>query len=290
MKSWLLALRPKTLSAAVVPILVGTALVYAEGHQPDWWMFVCALMASLFIQIGTNFVNDAIDFKKGADTHERIGPQRVTQSGLLTGKQVMLAGFVCFFIALLFGIPIVLKGGMPFIIIGLISLFLGYSYTGGPFPLAYLGLGDIFVILFFGLIAVGGMYYLHILQLNMSAIIAGLQVGLLATVLIAINNLRDVNQDVKANKKTLPVRFGVTFGRVEIFVLFTLVYNLQFYWFFHGYEIAALLPLITAPLAISIIKGVFKEDPSPKYNKFLAQSGGVHLIYGILFSIGLILI
>src|SRR5687768_8826042 len=138
-----MALRPKTLTAAVVPILVATALVKAEGYPVLWWVSVCAMVSALFIQIGTNLVNDAIDFEKGADTAERIGFQRVTQSGLMSSKQVMTGAFVCFACALALGVPLVVRGGFPIVVIGLVSLALAYGYTGGPFPLAYNGLGDL---------------------------------------------------------------------------------------------------------------------------------------------------
>jgi 1,4-dihydroxy-2-naphthoate polyprenyltransferase len=161
MKTWLLAFRPKTLTAAIVPVLVATALAFADQQTVKYWVTAFALLSATFIQIGTNFINDAIDFKKGADTHERVGPKRVTQSGLLSEKKVLLGGFICFALATLFGVPLVIEGGVPILIIGLISLAMGYCYTGGPYPLAYRGLGDLFVLIFFGLVAVCGTYYLH---------------------------------------------------------------------------------------------------------------------------------
>ena len=158
---WLLAFRPKTLTAAIVPVIVASALVIAEAHTLQLYLSVCALLSAMFIQIGTNFVNDAIDFKKGADDEKRIGPTRMTQSGQLTHRQVLCGGFACFLIAALFGIPLVMTGGWVIVGIGLISILCGYIYTGGPFPLAYVGLGDLFVVVFFGLVAVTGTFYLH---------------------------------------------------------------------------------------------------------------------------------
>lgn len=280
-----MALRPKTLSAAVVPIVVATALVKAEGHEILWWVSVCALLSAVFIQIGTNLVNDAIDFKKGADTEERIGPQRVTQSGLLKPQTVLTGGFVCFGIALLLGIPLVIQGGWPIVGIGLVSLFLGYAYTGGPFPLAYKGLGDLFVILFFGLIAVGGTYYLHTGGVSASSLIAGLQVGCLATVLIAVNNLRDAPQDAKAGKKTLAVRFGIRFARIEILALVLLPLLLGIYWYRYGFWNAAILPLLCIPIARRLIMGVFMHPPSPIYNRFLAMAALLQMGFGVLLAV-----
>lgn len=287
MNQWLLAFRPKTLTAAIVPILVGTAIAYSEGFYTPAWITICTLFSALFIQIATNLLNDAIDFSKGADSHERIGPQRVTQSGLLSEKTVMWGGVFCLVVALAFGVPLVLHGGWPILFIGICSLFLAYGYTGGPFPLAYLGLGDLFVILFFGLIAVGGMNYLYALVLRNAAIIGGLQVGFLATVLIAINNLRDREQDMKVGKKTLAVRFGVLFVRIEIATLIGACFALNIYWLEWG--MAAYLPWLLSPLALKIIWDVFSTEPSAAYNKFLAQAAALHLGFGVLLSVGLYL-
>lgn len=288
-KPWLMAFRPKTLTAAVVPVLVGTALAFRIAGEVNIWMSVWALLGALFIQIGTNLFNDALDFKKGADTAERLGPQRVTQSGLISEKGVMIAGSISFLLAILCGVPLVLEGGWVIVVIGLISLFFGYTYTGGPFPLAYKGLGDLFVVLFFGLVAVGGVYYLHTGQFSAEAVVAGLQVGLMATVLIAINNLRDIHQDKKVDKRTLAVRFGISFARMEIMLLLGLSFALSVYWFFQGHWAAALLPLVLGPSAWRLMQGVQQSEPGPIYNTYLAQAGFVHLLFGIQLSLGLFL-
>ena len=286
-KPWFMALRPKTLTAALAPIIVATALVRFEGKPILWWVSICALLSSCFIQIGTNLFNDALDFEKGADTHTRIGPQRVTQSGLLTHKQVMVGGGICFLIAALLGVPLVMQGGWPIVAIGLVSLFLGYAYTGGPFPLAYKGLGDLFVIVFFGLVAVTGTYYLHTLEFSTTALVAGLQVGMLATVLIAINNLRDAPEDARCGKHTLAVRFGVGFARVEIAFLVIAPFLLGAFWGRTGAQSAAVLPIIAFPIARRVIAGVWKNAPSPIYNQFLAMGAGLQMLFAILLAIGL---
>ena len=289
MNKWLMAFRPKTLTAAVVPIVVATALVYALGHDVLWWVSASALLASLFIQIATNLFNDVIDFKKGADTEERIGPQRVTQSGVIEAKKVYLIAGFCLLMAFLLGVPLVVRGGLPIVCVGLISMFLAYSYTGGPWPLAYRGLGDIFVLLFFGLIAVAGVFYIHTLVLHPAVFIAGLQVGLLCTVLIAINNIRDVEQDKLVQKNTLPVRFGLGFARAEVLLLIVLSFACLLYWWFIGEHYAALMPLLFLPLALRLIRGLYQTPPSPLYNKFLAKSALLHLGFGMLLSLGLII-
>ena len=288
MKNWILAIRPKTLTASVAPILAATVLAFKLGYAVDFWTVGWCFVAAICIQIATNLINDAIDFDKGADTSERIGPTRVTASGIISRKMVMRWAGLMLLIALVCGIPLVVKGGWPIFSIGVLSLFLAYSYTGGPFPLAYLGLGDIFVILFFGVIAVGGVFFLLTGSYSTPALVLGLQIGLLSTVLIAINNLRDVNQDRLANKKTLAVRFGVQFARFEILGLLLGAFLLQFYWLKLGWLLAA-LPLFLIPLAAHIGLQIFKNDPSPIYNKFLGLSAILHLAFGMIFSLGLVL-
>lgn len=289
MKNWVMAFRPKTLTAAVAPIVASTAYVYSRGDTVLWWVSGLALLSALFIQIGTNLVNDAVDFKKGADTEERIGPQRVTQSGLISGKTVMIMATVFFLLAILCGIPLVMHGGWPIVIIGLISVMFGYAYTAGPFPLAYLGLGDLFVILFFGIVAVMGMIYLHTGQWLFSGFILGLQIGLLATVLIAINNLRDVNGDKLVNKKTLPVRFGQQFAKYEIAVLIFVPFVLGAYWLGEIRWGAFVLPLALLALGQKIVKFIFFNEPSPAYNTYLAKAAALHILFSVLISVGFLL-
>ncbi len=289
MKNWIIAARPKTLTAAIVPIVAATALVQFNGYEIKWWVTSLCLFSALCIQIATNFINDAIDFDKGADTLERIGPTRVTQSGLVKKKTLYrVTGGILFF-ALLSGMPLVYQGGWPIVVVGVLSLFMAYSYTGGLFPLAYLGLGELFVVIFFGLVAVGGVYYLHTGVYSSSAMILGLQIGLLSTVLIAINNLRDIYQDTKANKKTLAVRFGVAFARTEIAGLVLASFMLQYYWLMLGAMWGALLPFLFLPIAIHIVLQVAKNDPAPIYNRYLGQSALLHVGFGVVLSVGLYL-
>lgn len=288
--SWLLAFRPKTLTAAIVPIAVGTALAHRFNHHVHWWSSFWALLSALLIQIGTNLFNDAIDFKKGADTEERVGPQRVTQSGLIDARVVMGGGIFCFVLAVLCGIPLVLQGGWVVFFIGIVSLVCGYAYTGGPFPLAYQGFGDLFVIIFFGLVAVGGVYYLHTGNWDWPAMVAGLQVGFLATVLIAINNFRDMAQDQKVQKKTLAVRWGANFARWEIRLLFAGSFVLLIYWLYAGSWGAGLFPLVLLPFAIGIIQQIGLHEPGPVYNQFLVRAGVIHLLFGLNLSLGLLVL
>lgn len=282
------AIRPKTLTAACVPIIVGSCLAYSMVGELSMSIAFFALLSSLCIQIGTNFVNDALDFKKGADTATRIGPKRVTQSGALTVQQVLIAGLLFFFLAFLFGIPLILKGGWSIGILLMISILCGYLYTGGPMPLAYHGLGDLFVLLFFGLASTMAVVYLQTEMVTLSAFLAGLQIGLLATVIIAINNLRDRIEDAKVNKCTLAVRYGVTFARTEITLLISAALLLNPLWLVLGYSAMTLLPFVTAPLGLLLIYRIWTVSPSPIYNQYLALAALLHLLFGILLSASII--
>ncbi|MBC7743037.1 MAG: 1,4-dihydroxy-2-naphthoate octaprenyltransferase [Bdellovibrionaceae bacterium] len=285
-KAWFLAARPKTLTASLVPIIASAGLARGLGYSIQWWIVICALLVSFCIQIGTNFVNDAMDFKKGADDERRIGPMRVTQQGHFTFKQVMAFATFFFILATAFGFPLVMHGGLPILIIGLVSIIMGYAYTSGPVPLAYHGLGDLFVILFFGLVAVGGLFYLLTGTYILPAFIVGLQIGFLSTVLIAINNLRDVNTDGLVNKKTLAVRLGITGARIWIAILLFAPYLAGYYWLAQQRWWVYIVPLFAFPLGISIGKKIFRTEPSAEYNRFLAMSAAYSLVFSVLLAIG----
>ena len=282
MNPWILASRPKTLSAAVVPVLIGTALA---APRIDWLMFACAILGALFIQIGTNFVNDALDFKRGADTGERLGPIRVTQAGLLSADAVMRAAYVCFAFAASCGVPLILRGGWVIVVIGVTSILAAYAYTGGPYPLAYNGLGELFVMIFFGFVAVGGSYYVQTLSIDAAVILAGFAAGSLACVLLVINNLRDVASDEASNKKTMAVRLGEDFARLEVgffslapFIAVMIVAQLR-------HRDWLLLPLAAAFLALELIRKVGKST-GRELNKCLALAGAMQWLFGILFVCG----
>ena len=287
LRAWILAARPKTLSAAAAPVIVGAAAAAGEGSF-HLWPALLALAGAGAIQVATNFFNDALDHQKGADTEERLGPVRVTQSGMIPPGRVMRAGFLAMGIALLCGIPLVIRGGVPILVLGLISLLLGYAYTGGPLPLAYKGLGEVFVFLFFGLAAVCGVYYLETTRLSPAAFLAGAQVGLLATALLAVNNLRDHEEDRRTGKLTLAARFGLTFGRFEIAALTLAPYPLGLLWLLQGRNAAALLPIFTLPLALHVTSAVFRRPPSRAYNQVLARTAALQLTFSLLLSAGLV--
>ncbi len=283
MTPWLLAARPKTLAAAVTPVLVGTALAFQVTMH--WPPFVFALLASVFIQIGTNYVNDALDFKKGADTHTRLGPLRVTQAGLLDADAVLRGAYFCFFLAALCGIPLILRGGWPIAAIGIASIVAAYAYTGGPYPLAYHGLGEIFVMIFFGLVAVCGSFYLQRLALDPTAWIGGIAVGSLAVVILAINNLRDIENDRASNKRTLAARFGTTFARTEIVFFAILPFACVIAIAYLRRSWMLTVPMLAIILAIALLARVARSRGA-ELNRCLALAGALEWIFGILYVVG----
>jgi 1,4-dihydroxy-2-naphthoate octaprenyltransferase len=272
-RAWVLAARPKTLSAATVPVLMGTALAFP---RVSWPLFACTLAGALLIQIATNFINDALDFKKGADTGERLGPLRVTQAGLLTADAVMRGAWICLAGAALCGIPLILRAGWPLLAIGVVSIALAYAYTGGPYPLAYKGLGELFVVLFFGVIAVGGTYYVQTLHVTRGALLAGFAAGSLATVLLVINNLRDVENDRRSRKETLAVRFGEGFARLEV-AFFAFAPFIAIVWI-------TWLPLIALALAALVVACAMRST-GIGLNRCLGMAGALQWAFGILFVI-----
>jgi 1,4-dihydroxy-2-naphthoate octaprenyltransferase len=288
-QAWLLAIRPKTLGAAIAPVMIGTALAAGDGafHLNA---ALAALLGAVLIQIGTNFANDYYDFQKGADTAERLGPQRVTQSGLLPPAAVKQLFLIVFGLAALCGVYLVARAGFPIVVIGLLSVACGIGYTGGPYPLAYNGLGDIFVLIFFGPVAAGGTYFVQALEWSSLALAAGLVPGLTATALIAVNNLRDAPTDAKVDKKTLAVRFGEDFVRFEIQFALLLSGTLPLllvladpdHW-------PALICLATWKPMLEIIRSIRLGTTGRGLNLVLAQTGKLLLLQALLFSGGWLL-
>lgn len=288
LKSWILAARPKTLPAAVAPVWAGCVLAWVLTNEWSLWLALCTLLSASAIQVATNFFNDAVDHRKGADTAARLGPTRVTASGMLSERAVMWIAGGFLLIACVFAIPLIAARGWPILAIGLPSLYFSFGYTGGPLPLAYRGLGELFVMLFFGLIAVTGTTFVQTGEWHIEAVVLGLQIGAIATALIAINNLRDVDEDRSTNKRTLAVRMGKIFGRLEISALFALAILLGGYWWLAELRWMALLPAaVTLPGAVVVI-GVCKNEPSARYNRYLAVCGMSLLLFALMFQLAAI--
>ena len=286
---WYLAARPPTLPAAVVPVLVGTAVGVSEASFRPL-VFLAALIASLLIQIATNFANDLSDFHKGADNETRVGPLRVAQSGLITPGDLKRGIFVTFGLAMLVGLYLGYIGGWPILLIGLFSILSGLAYTGGPWPLGYHGLGDLFVFIFFGVIAVTGSAYLQTGDVTGLALAASVPVGVLVTNILVINNLRDVTTDRAAGKHTLAVLLGAMTVRGQ-YLLFIIVAYLMapLLWWLGGASPFVLLSWLTLPLAVKLVRIVLSGTSGPPLNRVLKATGQLHLLFSILLALGLLL-
>jgi 1,4-dihydroxy-2-naphthoate polyprenyltransferase len=285
-RTWLLAARPKTLTAAVAPVAVGTGLAFGAGSG-HWPLALAALLGALLIQVGTNLTNDYYDFKKGADTAERLGPVRVTQAGLVAPRTVLAAAVLCFCAAAAVGLYLVAAGGWPVVAIGLASILAGWAYTGGPAPLGYLGLGEAFVLLFFGFVAVAGTVWVQALRLPGATWLSALAVGCTGTLLIVVNNLRDRETDRRAGKLTLAARFGARFARAEYVCLLAVAFLAPVAMFALGQAGAqVLLPLLALPLAIPPLRLVLGQEGAA-LNRALAGSARLQLVHGLLLAVGL---
>jgi 1,4-dihydroxy-2-naphthoate polyprenyltransferase len=285
LSAWVLASRPATLTAAFAPVAVGTAVAYREGSfQP--FAALAAMLGAFAIQIGTNLANDVFDAKKGADTAERLGPTRAVAAGLLTARSVFIGMVLAFALATVAGLYLTWVGGWPVIAIGVFSIASGIAYTAGPYALAYVGLGDVFVMIFFGSVAVVGTTYVQTGGWSSLAGIVALPVGAIATAILVVNNLRDRTTDVKANKRTLVVRFGRSFGIAEYAILLGLAYSIPV-------GLASqlgpwvLLPLATLPRAIRLYFKVKSLD-GKELNPLLGSTAQLLLFYSVLLSLGLV--
>ncbi len=285
---WWIASRPKTLPAAAVPVIVGTAAAYKDGRF-EAGPALAALAGALLLQIGANFANDVFDFKKGADTAERLGPTRVTQAGLLTPRQVFAGMWFVFGLATLVGLYLVAVAGWPIIVIGIFSILAAIAYTGGPFPLGYNGLGDIFVFIFFGLVAVCGTYFVQAHTVGAVAWWAALPVGFLATAILVVNNLRDIKTDTVAGKRTIAVRLGVRGAQAEYAGLLILTYVVPLLmWLSGAAGPAVLLAWLSAPVAYPLWQTLTHQE-GRILNKVLGGTARLELIFGLLFAIGLVI-
>jgi 1,4-dihydroxy-2-naphthoate polyprenyltransferase len=275
------------LTAALAPVLLGTAAAHAEGgFRPG--PAIAALLGAVLIQIATNFANDVFDHEKGADTHERLGPTRATQAGLLTPKQVRTGMLVAISLAILPGLYLAIVGGWPVVVIGILSILSGIAYTGGPYPLGYHGLGDLFVLVFFGFVAVCGTAYVQMGSVPALAWIAAIPAGTLATAVLVVNNVRDRNTDAVAGKRTLAVRFGRSAGVIEYATLLSAAYTVPVALVAGGKPAWVLLPLATLPLAARLLRALLTLEGRP-LNAILAGTAKLLLLFAILFSAGLVI-
>lgn len=288
LRAWILASRPATLTVAVVPILVGAAVAHGQGPLRVGPL-LAALFSALWIQIGTNLANDVFDYEKGADTHQRLGPLRVTQAGLLTPRQVRRGMLLSFGLATLGGVYLAWACGWVIVGIGVASIASGLAYTGGPYPLGYHGLGDVFVFVFFGLVAVCGTVFVAAGRVETLAGLSAVPVGALATAILVVNNVRDAATDRVVGKRTLVARFGRSFGVVEYHVLLGLAYATPLLLLWRGQgSVWLLLPLLTLPLCVPLCRTMIGPSEGPAMNQALAGTARLLLLYGVCFAIGLL--
>jgi len=286
---WLMAARPRTLPAGIAPVLVGTALAVADGSFA-LLVFLAALFGAIFIQVGANLSNDYSDARRGADTEDRLGPVRVTAGGLVPPQTVLVATYVTFALAVLCGVYLIYVAGWGILAIGAASILAGVLYTGGPRPYGYDGLGDLFVFLFFGIVAVAGSYFVQTEELSWEALALAVPVGLLAAAILAVNNIRDAVTDARAGKRTLAVRLGrdrmraIYAGELASAQLAPIIV-----WLAGGATAWVLLVLATAPMAASLARTVNEHDDGPTLNAALARTGMLQLLFCLLLSSALVL-
>ena len=286
---WLMAARVRTLPAAIAPVLVGTALAgYLHAFHP--LRFAAALIGAMFIQIGTNLSNDYSDARRGADTEDRLGPVRVTAGGLVPPRQVLIATYLTFGVAVLAGVYLVVVAGWQLLLVGAASILAGVLYTGGPKPYGYEGLGELFVFLFFGIVAVAGSFFVQVKHLDWEAFALAVPVGLIAAGLLVVNNVRDIETDRRAGKRTLAVRLGRARTRVMFAAMIYLAYVLTpATWVFGPLKPWLFLPWLTLPLSARVVRAVRTRTDGLSLNQALAQTGMLQLAFCALLAAGLLL-
>jgi len=288
LNNWIIASRPKTLPAAVVPVIIGSAVAIHYGKFYPF-LSVLALICSLLIQIGTNFTNDLYDFLKGADTEKRKGPLRVLASGMVTVNEMKIAVAAVFVSAFVIGMYLVYHSGIFIFIIGVFSIAAGLAYTAGPYPLAYNGLGDLFVFLFFGLVGTIGTAYLHLGNISPVLIISSIPAGALITNILVVNNYRDIEEDREAGKITLAVKIGRKNTRIQYILLMIISLLTPFVLFyFYNFNYWIFLPYVTIPVIVRLINMMFKFKGS-ELNKTLELTAKLSAAFALLFAAGLIL-
>jgi len=285
---WLLAARPKTLPAAVAPVIAGTAVAIHEGGE-HWPSAILAMLTALLLQIAANFASDALDFRRGADTHERVGPTRITASGFASPETVLRATGIVIALAIVTGLPLVIRGGWPILLLGLAAIVCAVAYTGGPFPLAYLGLGEVFVFLFFGLAAVAGTAYIQTGNLTALAIAASVPVGALAVAILIVNNLRDIVTDRAAGKHTIAVRLGVRGTRMEYATMLVIAGAAPIvFWIVGWLDWMVIVTILWWPVGVSLWNQVSTRS-GPDLNPTLGNTGRGLLLYSVVLATALIL-
>jgi len=288
MQAWLLAARPRTLPAAMAPVVMGCALAFRDGRF-NIGPALAALAGALLLQVGANFANDFMDFQKGADSPDRLGPPRMTAAGRISLREMQVGTAVVFGLASLCGVYLALTSGWPVIVIGLLSILAALAYTGGPYPLGYHGLGEVFVLIFFGLAAVGGTYFVQTQGYSLAVLAASIPVGCLIAAILVVNNLRDIKTDRAAGKRTNAVRYGEAWTRNEFRLLLAVAFVLPLIMVI-SYLVTpwVLLCVLSLPMALNLSRHV-GADRGSLLNLSLAATGSLALVYSLLFAAGLVI-
>lgn len=288
-QAWILAARPKTLPAALSPVVVGTALAYADGALA-WLPALAAALGALLLQILSNFANDYSDFFRGADTPDRLGPTRVTSAGLIPPAAMRNAIIAVIGVSALVGLYLVWVGGWPILLIGVTGIVAALAYTGGPFPFGYYGLGELFVFLFFGVAAVCGTYYVQALTLTPAVVTASFAVGALVTAILVVNNYRDIDTDRRAGKRTMAVRLGRRGAQIEYAALLALAFILPVVmWLMEDAGVWVMLSWLTLPLAVQLVQTLRSATDGPTLNKTLAGTARLGLLFSLLLAAGIVM-
>lgn len=286
LESWVFASRPKTLPAAIVPVLIGSSIAFYD-YKFKFTATLVALTCALLIQIGTNFVNDLYDYLSGTDKEVRVGPLRVLASGLISVKEMKIGIVLIFALTFLLGLYLVYISTWITLLIGIMSILAGIAYTAGPYPLAYNGLGDIFVFIFFGFIGTVGTYYVQAVEITPLVLWASIPVGALITNILVVNNYRDIEEDASAGKITLAVKLGKRFTRIQ-YLTFTIVSYLILFvvYFTYKQSLFVFLPLLSLPFAVRLVRMIYKYKGT-ELNKTLALTAILSAVYGLLFAVGI---
>lgn len=288
-QAWIMAIRPRTMPIPTIQVLTGTILAYAIAGTVDWTLACYTWLIAVCVTIGTNLINDVFDFDRGGDQRNRIGHTKVIRAGLLSRAQVHSGGMLAFSIAILCVIPLILKAGWIMLFLVVLSTICGYCYTGGPYPICYLGLSELFIMVFYGWVCVAAAFFVQTGFVGGAAMLAAVQMGMLAIVPNALNNFRDMFEDAQVQKFTLAVRFGRQFARREIATMTFLPFVLNPLWFAFNFPDAAFFPFLLIPLAFLFVRSIWITEPGPIFNRYFGLSVLVHFLFGLLLVIGWVL-
>lgn len=289
LQAWTTAIRLRTLPIPTIQVVTGTCLAYSSVDSIHWLIVFYTWIIAVFVTIGTNLINDVIDFEKGADLPGRVGFLKVISLGLISKESIHYAGIASFILAIALSVPLAFAAGWGLFLLVFLSVICGYCYTGGPYPISYLGLSEFFILIFYGGVCVGVSYYVQTGFFGLQVLLCATQMGLFAILPNALNNFRDMQDDAEDGKLTLAVRFGKTFARCEIALLTLLPFIMGILWIAFGYIQAALLPMCLLPIAFLFVRSIWMIDPGQLFNRLFIFSIFLHFFFGLFLVIGFFL-